>query len=237
MTALSDLKLYSTHPHPCSYLEGESATTLFIDPQTPMNQLIYSQLADVGFRRSGSHVYRPHCEKCHACLAARIPVDDFQTKRKQRKILNRNKDLTVEEVDDISSDEYYTLYQQYINSRHQDGDMYPPSKEQYESFLTREWDITKFFCFRQKEQILAIAVVDFLTQGLAAVYTYFDTTSEAERRSLGSYAILWEIQKAKELGLAYVYLGYWIKDCQKMNYKIDYRPLELLINNRWTRIS
>ncbi len=235
MTALSKLKVYATHPHPCSYLPGQDATTLFIDPKTEVDKELYSQLASMGFRRSGGHIYRPHCDSCKACIASRIPVDAFEYKRKQRKISNRNNDLLVEEITDIADDEYYHLYARYIDQRHPDGDMFPPSKDQYLSFLTKEWGITKFYGFRENNKLLAVAITDVMDNGLAAVYTFFDP--ESDRRSLGSYAILWQIEQAKKLQLPYVFLGYWIKECRKMNYKTDYRPLELLINDQWLRMT
>jgi len=231
MTELSKLKLYATHPHPCSYLPGEQATTLFIDPDTHVDQQTYSDLADLGFRRSGGHIYRPHCANCQACQAARVQVQHFKAKRRQRKIWNRNQDLSVKEVENIDGEEYFVLYQRYIEQRHQDGDMYPASREQYQSFLTKEWQSTRFFCFRHDDKLLAVAVVDELTRGLAAVYTFFD--SDYERRSLGSYAILWQLEMARQLRLPYLYLGYWIRNCRKMTYKTDYQPLEILVNNRW----
>ncbi|MFT5691986.1 MAG: arginyl-tRNA--protein-N-Asp/Glu arginylyltransferase [Oceanicoccus sp.] len=235
MTTLSNLKVYATHPHDCSYLPNQQATTLFIDPQTTVDNHLYSQLAVMGFRRSGSHIYRPHCGECSACIASRVPVADFEYQRKQRKIRNRNQDLTIKEVNDISDNEYYDLYARYISERHSDGDMFPPSKDQYLSFLTKEWGMTKFYSFRDGKELLAVAIIDEMNNGIAAVYTFFDPDND--RRSLGSYAILWQIEHAKSLNLPHVYLGYWIKECRKMNYKTDYRPLELLINDQWLRMS
>lgn len=235
MSALSKLKVYATHPHPCSYIAGQQATTLFIDPDTSVDQALYSDLADIGFRRSGPHIYRPHCESCSACIAARIPVTSFKPKRRQRKLWNRNSDIEVSEVEDISPAQYYHLYERYISLRHADGDMYPPSTEQYLSFLSDNISTTINYAFYLKQQLIGVAVTDILTNGLSAMYTFFDP--EMERRSLGSYAILWQIEQAKKMELPYVYLGYWVKECEKMNYKIDYRPLQLLINNRWSTLS
>lgn len=228
---LNNLRVFATHPHPCSYLEGEHATTIFIDPDTKVDKIIYSQLAEIGFRRSGPHIYRPHCESCNACIPARVIVDQFQLKRKHRKICNRNRDISIEQVTDINSDEYYQLYERYIRQRHADGDMYPPSREQYASFLTDELGITQFYSFKSGTKLLAVVVIDTLANGLSALYTFFDP--DEERRSLGSFAILWQIEQAKQLNLPYLYLGYWVKECRKMSYKIDYRPLQLHINDRW----
>ena len=136
MTAsLREIKVYTTFPHRCSYLAGEEATTLFVDPRQKLSQELYTQLSLLGFRRSGDHVYRPHCSKCSACIASRVRVNEFTLSRTQRRIERRNADLRLEVSESILDDEAYGLYRYYIESRHADGDMYPPEREQYESFL------------------------------------------------------------------------------------------------------
>jgi leucyl-tRNA---protein transferase len=235
VTLLANVRVFATYPHNCSYLDGEQATTLFVDPSTPLDAQVYSQLSFIGFRRSGPHLYRPHCASCNACVPARVPTADFQPNRSQRRIIARNSDLQTRIVDDIHTEEHFDLYQRYIEQRHRDGDMYPPDREQYDSFLTREWGSTSFVEFRDGDQLLAVAVVDRLDIGLSAIYTYYDPA--CERRSLGTYVILWQIRHALELGLAAVYLGYWIRNCRKMNYKTRFRPVELLANGHWIRVN
>jgi arginine-tRNA-protein transferase len=235
MTSLSNLKVFATHPHDCSYLDDQQATTLFVDPDTDINVEVYSSLSDMGFRRSGPHVYRPHCASCTACTAVRIPVADFSPNRQQRKTINKNADLTVRQIESIKADEYYNLYEDYIVQRHSDGDMFPPDRAQYESFLLNTIGNTRYIEFRNADQLVAVAVTDYLDRGLSAIYTFFDPS--LERRSLGKFAILWQIQHARALELPYLYLGYWIKNCQKMRYKTDYRPLQLLINKQWQTLN
>ncbi len=233
-SSLRDLKVYTTYPHSCSYLENREATTLFVDPRQEVDQNLYSNLSLLGFRRSGSHLYRPHCNHCQACIPARIPVNEFTPKRSQRRAIKRNLDLEVECTDDIRDEAAYQLYRRYIEQRHSDGDMYPPDREQYLSFLNNAWDCTRYFRFYDAGKLTAVAVVDELLDGLSAIYTFFDP--EATDRSLGRYAILWQIERTAELGLQYLYLGYWIKNCRKMAYKSEYRPLELFVNGRWTSL-
>ena len=233
-SSMRDLKVYTTYPHSCSYLEDQEATTLFVDPRQRVDQKLYSNLSVLGFRRSGNHIYRPHCTHCEACIPARIPVEQFTAKRGQRRIWNRNQDLVVLRTDDIRDDEAFELYQRYIEQRHADGDMYPPDREQYESFLNNAWDCTSYYRFYDRDTLIAVAVVDELVDGLSAIYTFFEPG--ADKRSLGTYAILWQIKKASEMALEHLYLGYWIRDCQKMAYKSDYRPLELYVNSRWTTL-
>lgn len=235
MTDLSHLKFYATQPHACSYLPDEQATTLFLDPQKPIDTLTYSRLSELGFRRSGDHLYRPHCRTCSACVAARLPVDAFTPSNAQKRILKRNQDLVVTGTIPETTEEIYSLYARYIESRHADGDMYPPSREQFTSFLVRKWPFSIFYEFRLNGKLLAVAVTDQMVNGLSAVYTFYDP--DEHRRSLGRYAILWQIEEARRCNLHAVYLGYWIKNCKKMNYKTEYRPIEMLVNQRWIVVN
>jgi arginyl-tRNA--protein-N-Asp/Glu arginylyltransferase len=230
-SSLRDLKVYTTYPHRCSYLESEEATTLFIDPRQEVDQTLYTNLSLLGFRRSGNHIYRPHCARCNACIPARIPVESFQPNRNQRRTWKRNQDLIVERTEDIRDPAAYALYDRYIRQRHADGDMYPPDREQYESFLSNAWDCTRYYRFYDQQQLIAIAVVDVMLDGLSAIYTFYEP--DADARSLGRHAVLWQIEQARDMGLPYLYLGYWIRDCRKMAYKADFQPLELFIDSRW----
>lgn len=235
MTELARLKFYATQPHPCSYLPDEQATTLFLDPSQPMDTQVYAELSALGFRRSGDHLYRPHCQNCNACIPARIPAELFSANRQQRRIVKRNLDLDVHQVIPAFTDEYYELYVRYIEQRHADGDMFPPSREQFSTFLVRDLPFSCFYEFRLAGQLLAIAVTDLLPNGLSAVYTFYDP--DEQQRSLGRFAILWQIAETKRLNLESLYLGYWIKNCRKMNYKTQYRPIELFVNQRWTALT
>ena len=144
MTDLSTIRLFATHPHACSYLDNQDATTVFVDPHAKIDGKLYQQLSELGFRRSGGHVYRPQCEHCQACVPARIPVGHFELNRTQRRCWRRNQDLSMRVVESLDSPEHYQLYERYISERHGDGDMYPANRSQFETFLTREWGITRF---------------------------------------------------------------------------------------------
>ncbi|MGJ8525539.1 Aspartate/glutamate leucyltransferase [Halomonadaceae bacterium LMG 33818] len=231
------LRFFITPEHSCSYIDGNNASTLFLDPERDVTDALYQALTDKGFRRSGLHLYRPHCSECQACLSARIPVDVFQPDRTQRKTANRNADLTTHIVPAIFNETHFALYQRYINGRHTDGDMFPPDEAQYRSFLTSSFSFSRMIEFRLKEELVAVAVVDLLEDGISAIYTFFAPEREYERRSLGSFAILWQIEQARKMALPYVYLGYWINASPKMNYKGNYRPLEYLENRQWHRLD
>jgi len=228
---ISSVRLFRTSPHPCSYKDSEQAATVFVDPDLVIDKALNSKLSDLGYRRSGAHLYRPDCDFCQACISCRVPVAEFQFNRSQRRILRRNESLRMVEKSDLTDEIAYDLYQRYINQRHLDGDMFPASLEQYEAFIKTKMVDTRFCLFYEQDELLAVSVVDFLEQGLSAVYTFFDP--DQSQRSLGNFAILWQIKKCQELGLPYLFLGYWIKGCGKMEYKSKFRPLEMLINGRW----
>ena len=235
MTELARLKFYATQPHACSYLPNEQTTTLFLDPSQPMNGQIYAELSELGFRRSGDHLYRPHCQLCKACVPARIPVARFRPSRKQNRVLKRNLDIKVSRCDPGFTEERYQLYARYISERHADGDMFPPSRGQFSTFLVSNLPYAFFYEMRVEDRLIGIAVTDVLPNGMSAVYTFYDPSEE--KRSLGVFGILWQIAESRRLGLDAVYLGYWIKGCRKMSYKTEYRPIELFVNQRWVALA
>jgi leucyl-tRNA---protein transferase len=225
------LRLYFTRPHRCSYLPEREAVTSFVDPTLNVSQKLYSHLSRLGFRRSGKFYYAPSCGNCQACVACRIVVDDFRMSRSFRRCLKKSEDLSRTLVSQVSFEEHYPLFNRYIQARHFDGDMYPASREQYEDFLGDGEDITHYLEFRRNGKLVGCSVADVLDDGLSAIYTYFDP--EEKSRSPGTLAILTMVELAREMGLAYVYLGYWIDGCRKMSYKDKFQPLEFYSGHRW----
>lgn len=225
------LSLYITAEHPCGYYSERSSANLVPDPQIPMNSGLYGLLVSNGFRRSGGFVYRPHCPTCEACIPCRIDVQKFKPSRSQKRCLSRNKDLKTIVKDAEFTDEYFNLYQRYMNSRHSDGSMANPKEDDFKNFLLCDWSETLFLETRLDETLLSVAVVDKLSTGYSAVYTFFDP--DEYQRSLGTFAILQEILIAQQSHLPYVYLGYWIKEHPKMHYKGNFSGLEIYRNRMW----
>ena len=225
------IRIYQTEVHPCSYLDGRDAVTEFLDPKLTIGVELAEKLSELGFRRSGQHTYRPQCPACSACIPLRVQVADFEPGRTQRKILNRNQDLTLDLSQPVLTLENYRLYRRYINERHQDGDMYPPSAKQFSEFLGVNSGHTQFWNFRKDDRLLGIAVTDHFPHALSSVYSFF--SPDYGKRSLGVYFVLRQIMAAKKAGLSYLYLGYWIKDCRKMSYKISFPPLEQFTDGMW----
>jgi len=229
--AAHQLAFYASRRHDCPYLPDRDAVTLFADPDAPMNNDVYGRLSEFGFRRSGRMIYRPACPGCSACIPVRIPAERFRGRRIDRRVWRRNADLAVTATPPTYREDHFRLYRRYLKARHAGGSMDTEDPAQYLEFLTSPWSDTVFYEFRLREALLAVAVTDRLPDGLSAVYTFFDP--DARARSLGQYAILWQVAEARRLGLGAVYLGYWIEQCRKMSYKGKIRPLQMYRDGQW----
>lgn len=231
MGTKANIRVYQTVEHACGYWPDRTARDLVLDPVDPMLPALYGPALAMGFRRSGAHVYRPHCAGCQACTPVRIPVERFVPSRSQRRCLERNADLRVSIRPAQRDDETFALYRDYVSTRHAGGGMDNPSVADFDGFLACPWSPTVFMEFRLHEQLLAVAVTDVLPDSLSAVYTFY--ASEFAARSLGTFAILSQIEQARNQGLDYLYLGFWLDGHPKMHYKKAFRPLEYLSGREW----
>jgi arginine-tRNA-protein transferase len=203
-------------------------------------------LSQGGFRRSQNIAYRPACETCRACVSVRIVVDDFRTSKSFRRTLRTNADLIGTELPASPSAEQYSLFRHYLDSRHADGGMVDMTMLDYAMMVEdthveteiieyRQRGIDSFITGRGSGPLVAVALTDVLSDGLSMVYSFYDP--EQTDRSLGSFMILDHIRRARARGLPYVYLGYWVKGSQKMDYKVRFRPQEHLMPKGWERVE
>lgn len=234
---LQKLQFYVTTGYSCGYLPNKMAQSLIAAPQHLVNAEIYSSLIEQGFRRSGKFVYRPHCEHCQECVSVRIAVDEFSPSRSQKRVFRKHQNLTASIVPVDFYEEHYALYSAYQTSRHLDETKADANEEnsveQYRNFLCQSNVESVLVEFRDQQALRMVSVVDIVHNGISAVYTFYDTSDSSN--SYGTYNILWQAGWAKSLQLPYLYLGYWIRDSQKMAYKQKFRPLEKLIGNNWVR--
>jgi arginyl-tRNA--protein-N-Asp/Glu arginylyltransferase len=226
--------LYLSMPHPCSYLDGRMSTILFVDPQRMLSEGEYGEFVRHGFRRSGDLVYRPHCQGCSACVPVRVPVNEFAPSRSQRRVWNRNADLSVVQKPAHYDSGHFELYRRYQAGRHPDSGMNDADPQKYLGFLASRQVETLFFELRAGGELLGVAVADVLPDGLSAVYTFYEP--DLPQRGLGVFSVLWEIAETRRRGLDNLYLGYWIAESPKMAYKVNYQPLEALQSGRWVRM-
>ncbi len=232
---IRDILFYKTLPHECGYLDNHSATNVVLDPNFEPSSDLYSQLVASGFRRSGEYVYKPQCHSCNSCISLRVPVEEIKLNRNQRRICKRNSDLDVIRMRVEYHPEHFALYRRYTAARHPGGPMEQHSKTEYMGFLRSHRIDTKLFELRLNGELLAVAVTDYLSDSLSAVYTFYDPAHA--KRSLGIFAILQQVFEAKSVGKTWLYLGYWIENCDKMRYKTSFLPTEAYIDGSWTRFN
>ncbi len=231
----SSIRVLQTVEHRCGYFSDRRTRNLVVDPGADHLDVIYDSLTSSGFRRAGALIFRPHCRTCSACLATRIPVAEFIPSRSQRRTLERNADFMIEQTPARFTTEIFALYRRYLKARHAGGGMDNPAREDFENFLLSAWSRSFFIEIRDGGKLLAVAVTDRLSSGLSAVYTFFEP--RLTRHSLGVLAILTQISLARSLRLPYLYLGYWIKNHPKMQYKVDFRPIEVFRDGQWLTYS
>jgi arginine-tRNA-protein transferase len=235
LDSMISIPLFLTTESPCNYLDQRNSQSAFVHPSFQLNTLLYSQLIAQGFRRSGNEVYRPHCHNCSECIASRLLVNKFIPSKNQKRCLKKNQLTTVKIKPAQFEQAHYDMYMRYQQHKHEESGMANSTQEDYINFLSSRWCNTLFVEFSIKNELAAVAIVDLLENALSAVYTFFEPKFSSY--SLGNYAVLWQQNHANSLGLEFIYLGFWIKNCQKMSYKTQYQPIEGFINNSWRKIQ
>lgn len=216
--------LYKSVAHTCPYLKDKTAANLLVDPKHNVSPTLYDSLIRNGFRRNGVLYYRPQCPNCTECRSVRILVRDFRASRSQKRTEKRNKDIKFEFCPPSYSEEHFTLYRRYQAARHQGDSMDDPDPEKYQQFLIRSNIDTFLVEIRLKRKLLGVSVVDHVANGLSAVYTFYEP--DEGWRGLGTLAILHQIELTRQIEYDWLYLGYWIENCEKMNYKVNFTPLQ-----------
>jgi arginyl-tRNA--protein-N-Asp/Glu arginylyltransferase len=239
-------QFFLTAPSPCPYLPGQEERKVFTHLVGRRAGELNDILTHGGFRRSQTIAYRPACESCRACVSVRVPVDGFTPSRNLRRIAKHNRDLVGTAAANQATSEQYSLFRRYLDSRHADGGMIDMSVLDYAMMVEDSHIETRVVEYRRRGPDtfingrgegppLAVCLTDVLADGLSMVYSFYDPDEAA--RSLGTFVILDHIARARQMGLPYVYLGYWVEGSRKMAYKARFMPQERLLGQGWTRVE
>jgi arginine-tRNA-protein transferase len=235
--ATRQLRFFLTAPSPCPYLPGREERKVFTHLPLSDGAAINDALTQIGFRRSQNIAYRPACERCDACVSARIPAADYPFSRSERRVLERNADLSRHLVEAEATMEQFELLRRYLLTRHAQGGMADMTWLDYVAMVEDTSARTHLIEYRFAPEdrgpgeLAACVLVDVLGDGLSLVYSFYDPTRP--RRSLGSFMILDHVIQAQTTGRPYVYLGYWVSGSAKMDYKARFNPIEVLRPEGW----
>ena len=234
-------QFYVTAPQPCPYLPGKVERKLFTALQGEGAGHLNDVLSHQGFRRSQNVLYRPSCAGCSACLSARVVAAEFVPTRGQRRILKRNSDLERVARSPWATEAQYDLFRSYLDARHATGGMADMDMQEFAAMIeetpvrSRVVEYYRHGGSGRRRELVAVCLTDLLSDGVSMVYSFFDP--DLAHDSLGSFIILDHVEIAREAGLPYVYLGYWVPGSAKMDYKARFQPLEIFTEGRWTPLS
>ncbi len=236
-------QFYISNSLPCPYLPERSERMVFTVAKTKeVGSALYDALVSVGFRRTQRTLFRPHCVGCNACQSARVRIRDFQPSRSQRKIARKNRNLIRRVTPPKANVEQFALFQEYLAARHPNGTMCSFDFKTYSSMVEETPTASCLVLYFKEDDpkpgvrtMVAASLTDFVSDGLSMVYSFFDPRHG--RNSVGTYVILDHVELGRELGFEYLYLGYWVPGSRKMEYKSNFRPLELFRDGRWVDFS
>jgi len=225
------IQFYTTTEYSCSYIDKMDAQSLVVTPYKSINQNTFQDLIEKGFRRSGQYIYKPNCKSCTACIPIRLSVKKFLPSKTQKRTYKKHEHFNVREAPLAFKKKHFDLYLKYQNKRHSFINNEQGNLDDYNDFLIKSNVKSKLIEFWDGDLLKIISIVDVVSDGISAVYTFYDP--DDDKVSYGTYSIVWLINWCKAQQLKYIYLGYWIGECNKMKYKTNFKPYELYIKGYW----
>ena len=236
-------RFFVTSPAPCPYLPGRDERKVFTELKGPHADSLNDALGRIGFRRSQTVAYRPSCLDCNACVSVRVVADEFVPSGTQKRTLKAHSDLIATVCRPWSTSEQFELLQRYLAARHPEGGMTSMDETDFADMVEHTPVTSYVIEYREPSadgvtpgRLVGACLTDRQCDGLSMIYSFYDPDHDT-RAGLGNFIILDHINRARELELAYVYLGYWVEGSPPMQYKVRYRPMERLGRGGWERIG
>ncbi len=212
----------------CPYFSGRRALSVYHTLKNPSTEMADIYLNE-GWRRFGNFFFRPNCENCSNCIPLRIEIEKFKPTKSMRRSLNKNKLIRLEIGIPEASIEKVNLYNHYHfhQMKKKKWSFYKFDLETYRVYFCEPMAFAKEFrYFDSSGRLVGVGYVDFQTDALSSVYFFYH--KDWASSSPGFFSMLTEIEQAKLFGLKYYHLGYYVKGCLDMNYKLRFQPYELL---------
>lgn len=235
-------RFFVTSPSPCPYLPGRMERKVFTELRGDHADELNDALGRIGFRRSQTVAYRPSCADCTACVSVRVVAGEFRPSGTQRRTLRHNSDLVATVCRPWSTAEQFELLRRYLGERHPGGGMSVMDESDFADMVEHTPVDSWVVEYREPStngtlgQLVGACLTDRQGDGLSMIYSFYEPELTG-RSGLGNYIILDHIRRAQEMGLPHVYLGYWVDGSARMQYKVRYRPLEVLDRQGWRRLD
>ena len=228
---INNLNFQRSLPRQCPYIPSQKEYLLFTDLTNFVSKKTLEKLVSDGFRRSENIFYKPNCKNCKACISTRIILNHFLFTKKFKRILRKNQDLKFKIVKPKTNHDHYRLFKNYLKLRHSKGDMTDMTYLDFRTMLEISPVDTKILHLYKNNKFFGAMLYDIYENSYSANYSFYNPKFKS--RSLGTFLILKLIEQAKIEKIKYLYLGYYIKECKKMSYKINFKPIEILKNKNW----
>jgi arginine-tRNA-protein transferase len=211
----------------CPYLAGVQSSILYYVGGVSRSD--YAGMLERGYRRFGRLFFRPVCETCNECKSLRIKTSEFNWTRSFRRVVKINANIKTVIRRPVISDKHLAIFERFHQNRTEiRGWEYEPGNAQtyYEAFVDYAKDFGYEFAYYLKDHLIGIALTDMLPDAYSAVYCYYDP--DFSGRSIGTFSILKQVLTAASRNIPYLYLGYFVAMNASLNYKIRFKPYEIL---------
>lgn len=227
----SRIVAFSTLPAKCAYIEHQTMRMEYKYIQD-CPEVLNQKLVQTGWRRFGEYYSRPVCQNCNKCLSLRIKALEYQFSKSARRTLRQNKDTKMLIQKPTLTRNHLNLYEKYhryMESKKGWKHYELGPNSYHELYVAGALEFGKEVLYFRDNKLIGVDLIDFLDDGISSIYFFYDP--DYTHYSLGRFSIYQQIRIAQMYKLPYVYLGYYVKECQSLKYKADYEPYEILQGN------